>query len=98
MRFIERPYCDRLGIPFAQDLGQDLLSPEAIADPPVYRRARAVACFDDGPARALVHLLKYGDRTEIARPLGRWMARAGVELLESADLIVPVPSASAAAR
>ena len=91
MRFIERPYCERLGIPFAQDLGTGLLSPEAIADPPVYHRARAVARFDDGPARALVHLLKYGDRTEIAKPLGRWMARAGIELLETADLLVPVP-------
>jgi ComF family protein len=91
IRFIERPYCERLGIPFAQDLGSGLLSPEAIADPPVYRRARAVACFDDGPIRTLVHLLKYGDRIEIARPLGRWMARAGVELLAAADVIVPVP-------
>jgi ComF family protein len=91
MRFIERPYCERLGIPFAQDLGAGLLSPEAIADPPVYHRARAVARFDDGPVRALVHLLKYGDRTEMAKPLGRWMARAGVELLETADLIVPIP-------
>lgn len=91
MRFIERPYCDRLGIPFAQDLGPGLLSPEAIADPPVYQRARAVARFDDGPARKLVHLLKYGDHTEMAKPIGRWMARAGVELLETADLLVPVP-------
>ncbi|HWG05762.1 MAG TPA: ComF family protein [Beijerinckiaceae bacterium] len=90
-RFIERPYCDRLGTPFAQDLGAGLLSPEAIADPPVYRRARAVTCFDDGPTRALVHALKYGDRVEIARPLGRWMARAGTELLADADVIVPVP-------
>ena len=35
MRFIERPYCDRLGTPFEQDLGAGLLSPQAIADPPV---------------------------------------------------------------
>jgi ComF family protein len=91
MRFIERPYCERLGIPFAQDLGAGLLSPEAIADPPVYQRARAVVRFDDGPARALVHLLKYGDRTEMAKPIGRWMARAGIELLETANLIVPIP-------
>ena len=40
VRFIERPYCERLGTPFAQDLGPGLLSPEAIADPPVWGRAR----------------------------------------------------------
>jgi ComF family protein len=91
VRFIERPYCERLGTPFAQDLGPGLLSPEAMADPPVWNRARAVATYDDGPARALVQRLKYYDRMEVARPLGRWMARAGVELLEQADVLVPVP-------
>src|SRR5271169_6896941 len=54
MRFIVRPFCERLGTPFEQDLGEGLLSPQAIADPPVVRRARAVARFEDGPARRLV--------------------------------------------
>jgi ComF family protein len=91
MRFIERPLCERLGTPFAQDLGAGLLSPEAIAHPPVYARARAVVRFDEGPARQLMHRLKYGDRIELCRPLGHWMARAGRELLAEADLLVPVP-------
>lgn len=91
MRFIERPFCERLGTPFAADLGDGLLSPEAIADPPVYARARAVARYDDGPARRLVQRLKYGDRLELARTMGRWMARAGDDLLVEADVLVPVP-------
>ena len=91
MRLIERPYCERLGTPFAQDLGPGLVSPAAIAHPPAYGRARAVACFDDGPVRSLIHNLKYGDRPDYARVLGRWMARAGGDLLADADCIVPVP-------
>ena len=91
VRFIERPFCERLGTPFAQDLGPGLLSPEAMADPPVWGRARAVAAFDEGPARRLVYRLKYGDRLDIAPTVGRWMARAGAELLEDADLLVPIP-------
>ncbi len=92
MRFIERPFCERLGTPFAQDHGiEGLLSPEAMANPPVYARARAVAQFEDGPARQLVHRLKYSDRLELALPMGRWMARAGMELLSQADLIISVP-------
>jgi len=91
MRFIERPFCDRLGTPFEQDLGPGLLSPQAIADPPVFARARAVARFEDGPARRLVHRLKYSDRGELAGPMGRWMARAGAELLAEADAVTPVP-------
>ena len=92
MRFIERPFCERLGVPFAQDLGAEgLLSPEAIAHPPVYSRARAAVVFEDGPARGLVHRLKYHDRLEVAAPMGAWMARAGAELLAEADCLVPVP-------
>src|SRR5580704_5264577 len=77
VRFIERPFCERLGTPFAMDLGSEgLLSPEAVANPPVFARARAVAHFEDGPVRQLVHRLKYSDRMELAEPLGAWMARA----------------------
>jgi ComF family protein len=91
MRFIERPYCERLGTPFEQDLGEGLISPQAMADPPVFARARAVARFEDGPARKLVHRLKYSDRAELARPIGRWMARAGADILADADCLAPVP-------
>jgi len=91
MRFIERPFCERLGTPFEHDLGQGLISPQAMADPPVFARARAVARFEDGPARTLVHRLKYSDRAELARPVARWMARAGADLLTDADLLAPVP-------
>lgn len=91
MRFIERPFCERTGAPFDRDLGEGLLSPDAIANPPVYGRARAVARFEEGPSRRLMHGLKYGDRLDLARPLGLWMARAGTDVLAGADLIVPVP-------
>ncbi len=88
--FIERPYCERLGIPFVYDPGPGLLSMEAIADPPAYGRARAAVRYDD-VARAMVHALKYQDRTDLAPVMGRWMARAGTELLADADIVVPVP-------
>jgi ComF family protein len=90
IRLIERPFCERLGLPFAVDLGQPLLSPAAIADPPVFGRARAVAEYD-GTASLLVHRLKYNDRLELARAMGSMMVRAGAELLADADVIVPVP-------
>lgn len=88
--FIERPYCERLGTPFPVDLGTGLLSPAAIADPPVFARARAVCRFE-GTARELVHRLKYGDRVELSLTLGRMMAQAGRELAADADLVLPVP-------
>ena len=77
---IERPFCERLGIPFVYDPGPGILSMQAIADPPAYARARAAVRYDD-VARALVHAFKYGDRLDLAPTMGGWMARAGRELL-----------------
>ena len=90
LSFIAPPYCARLGIPFVYDPGPGLLSMEAIAHPPAYQRARAAVRYDD-VARTLVHALKYQDRTDLAPTMGRWMARAGHELLSEADAIIPVP-------
>jgi ComF family protein len=90
LSFIARPYCERLGIPFAYDPGPGILSMEAIADPPAYNRARAAVRFED-ISRALVHSFKYGDRLDLAPMMGRWMSRAGRELLVEADALVPVP-------
>ena len=90
LSFIERPYCPRLGIPFVYDPGPDMLSMEAIAQPPAYRRARAAVRYDD-VAKVLVHALKYQDRTDLAPAMGRWMARAGRDLLDDADILIPVP-------
>src|SRR5437764_6935909 len=90
LSFIAQPYCPRLGIPFVYDPGSELLSMEAIANPPAYARARAAVRYDD-VARTLVHALKYQDRTDLAPAMGRWMARAGQELLGEADVLVPVP-------
>ena len=90
LSFIAPPFCPRLGIPFVYDPGPELLSMEAIANPPAYRRARAAVRYED-VARTLVHSLKYQDRTDLAPAMGRWMARSGQELLREADVLVPVP-------
>lgn len=90
MDFISRPFCQRLGTPFDADLGMDLISPRAVAEPPVFGRARGVARHD-GTARNLVHRLKYSDRLDIAETMGRMMAHAGSDVLADADLLVPVP-------
>lgn len=88
--FLRPPLCDRLGIPLPYDIGGTAVSAAAIADPPVYDRARAVAAYD-GAMRRLIHDLKFRDRHEPRRLLGRWLAEAGSGLLRDADLLVPVP-------
>ena len=90
LAFIERPYCERLGTPFAVDVGGEILSPAAIAEPPPFARARAAVAYE-GAARTLVHKLKYSDRLDLAQTLGRMILRAGREILADADLLIPVP-------
>src|SRR5690606_26585021 len=62
----------------------------ALAHPPAWDRARAVAHYS-GAMRTLVHRLKYADRHDARTLLGRWLVEAGRELLSGAELIVPVP-------
>jgi predicted amidophosphoribosyltransferase len=67
------------------------LSAAAIASPPVYDRARAVARYSE-TMRDLIQSFKYHERQESLALFTRWLARAGAELLtDAADLIVPVP-------
>ncbi len=66
---IERPFCEKLGIPFTYDPGPGVYSMQAIADPPAYARARAAVRYDE-VARTLVHALKYGDRLDLAPIMG----------------------------
>lgn len=90
LRLIEKPWCAVLGTPLAEDLGEDVLSPAAMADPPVFDRARA-AVAHAGVARQLVHGLKYGDRTDLAPWMAGWMLRAGAELFTPGQQVVPIP-------
>lgn len=90
VRFLERPWCERLGTPLPIDLGPGVLSAAAVADPPAFARARSAVSYE-GPVPDLVHALKYADRTDLAPMLGAWMARAAHELVAEADLLIPIP-------
>jgi len=72
------------------DAGQPCLSAAALASPPVYDRARAVARYSE-TMRDLIQSFKSRDRQEGLRLFNRWLAHAGAELLADAELIVPVP-------
>jgi len=58
--------------------------------PPQISLARAIGPYE-GSLRAIVHALKYDSRPTIARHLAARMRAAGADLLETADLVVPVP-------
>ncbi|MEN3791670.1 ComF family protein [Fulvimarina sp. MAC3] len=90
LRFIERPYCDILCLPFSYDQGAGIVSVEAIADPPPFEKLRAVALYDD-IARRLVSSLKYRDRLDLVPLMAAWMMRAGREIVAESEIVIPVP-------
>jgi len=88
--FIGPPLCDRLGLPMPFSTGGPMVSAAAIATPPTYRKARAIARYD-GVMRTLIHGFKYRDRHDSRQLFGRWLETAGTELTRDCDVIVPVP-------
>lgn len=90
IKFIEKPVCDRLGVPFAFEPGEGILSAEALAKPPNYARARYVAHYE-GVARSLVQKIKFRDQTHLAQFMADLMIKMGADVIASSDLILPVP-------
>lgn len=90
LRPITAPMCPRLGLPFEVSLGPDVLSAQAIADPPVFERARSAVIYND-LARAIVGRLKYADHPELARFCAQLMLSGCHDLLEGDAVLVPVP-------
>ena len=90
LRFISKPYCPTLGIPFAADLGANVLSAQAIANPPTFARARSAVIYDD-LARQIISQFKYGDRLEFAKFCARQMVLAGCDYWGEPCVLVPVP-------
>ena len=86
------PCCVRCGVGFGsvEAGGLSRSCAACLLEPPPWRSGRAAFAYDDF-SRRLVLPLKYADRTENAVVLARHMARAGRDLLEQADLLVPVP-------
>lgn len=88
--FLSPPCCAACGHPFEFDAGEGSLCAACLERRPPYGRARAVMRYAPR-ARDLVLGFKHGDKTYAAPVFARWLYRAGQELLQEADLLVPVP-------
>lgn len=88
LAFIAPPLCEGCGLPmpFA---GVERCEP-CEARPHLFSTARAAWLYDEA-ARRLIIPFKHGDRTTLAGPIARQMARAGGALLARADVLLPVP-------
>ncbi|MCB2102608.1 MAG: ComF family protein, partial [Rhodobacterales bacterium] len=90
MTFLGEPHCVSCGLPFELDVGPGARCAACLRHPPPFDRARAAFAYDDA-SKGLILSFKHGDRTDAAPAFGAWLARAGADLLDGADLLVPVP-------
>jgi len=90
LTFITAPLCACCGLPFSFAAPGDSRCAQCLALAPPFARARSALVYDEG-CRGLILAFKHGDRTDLASLFGRWLARAGTELLADADYLVPVP-------
>ncbi len=88
--FFAPPYCSMCGLPFPHPMGEGAVCAECARERASWDRARAVMRYDKH-SRRLVLALKHGDRTHLAGALGGWMRRAGGDILDGVDFILPVP-------
>ena len=88
--FFAPPCCAVCGLPFPHPMGEGAVCGDCARQQPSWDKARAVLRYDRH-SRRLVLMLKHGDQTHLAGAFGRWMHRAGGEVLAGADLLMPVP-------
>ena len=88
--FIAQPFCRVCSIPLQAAAPDEPVCGTCLRERPDYNRARAVFVYNDA-SKSLLLKLKHGDRTDAAVHLARWMQRAGADVLETCDIIVPVP-------
>lgn len=90
VHFISDPCCACCGLPFDYAIGDGALCGDCLQQHPSYLCARAAFRYDDA-SKSLILKLKYHDQSYLAATYGRWLAKAGGEMLKSCDVIVPVP-------
>ena len=91
-RPLASPLCPRCGLMFTSRVGRDRLCGRCILRAPAFAAARAAGVYE-GSLMQVVHLLKYGGKIQLARPLGRLLydTLRHCGTLADADLVVPVP-------
>ncbi len=94
LAFVEAPFCQTCGLPFAHDHGgmalEGMLCASCLADEPQFDRARSAVIYNDA-SRKLILGFKYGDKLHVIKTFMPWMMRAGRELLDECDAIIAVP-------
>ena len=91
--FIAKPYCERCGLPFKENIsGKTKLCGACLKDKKnIFRFSRSAFKYDDF-SKKLILELKFLDKTENANVLARLLWNAGHDIFaQGADVLIPIP-------
>jgi len=91
LNFINAPFCNKCSAPFSFEVeGADMTCGDCLETPPTYNQNRSALAYDDG-SRNIILRFKHGDQTHAVKSFIPWLKQAGTDLLNAADMIIPVP-------
>ncbi len=93
--FIGGPICYKCGVPFGFEVGGfegegGAHCTQCLDYPPPYETARAAIKYND-ESKSLILSFKNGDQTHAALAFVPWLKMAGAQMLQDADVLIPVP-------
>ncbi len=90
LRFLTGAACVRCALPVDIDLGAEAECAACASRPPPWSRARAALAYDEA-SKPPILALKHASARDGLSVLARWMVHAGGDLLDEADVLLPVP-------
>ena len=90
MEYVTVPYCGVCSLPLDVALQEVTTCGACLAAPPPFQRTRAVFVYNDACRRLVLRFKDYG-ATYLARLMATWIYARSRDILESADLLIPVP-------
>ncbi len=90
LRFLTPPWCQICAFPFEYEESDDTVCASCLANPPPWSAARAPLIYSDASSELVLRLKRQGIRTGLSL-YGTWMYAAAREMIDTADLLIPVP-------
>ncbi|MEM6811459.1 MAG: ComF family protein [Pseudomonadota bacterium] len=93
LNFISDPHCEKCGFPFdfdLDDINDGRFCASCLKHPPIFEKSRSALVYDDG-SRDILLGFKHGDQIHSVPTMLPWLLRAGQDICNQSDLIVPVP-------
>lgn len=90
LTFLGAPCCEACGHPFEYAVPDQSLCGGCTHKSPPYTRARSALRYDDA-SKDFILAFKHADKTDTTPLFAKWMMMAGRDLIEAADVLIPVP-------